>query len=77
MTPSISFPVERDKIYRDALEFRRLSAEQRARVLMDIISLGAAMMEESPHRGAMVRLQQAHENEWKKAQKELFARHGV
>jgi hypothetical protein len=34
-------------------------------------------MQESPHREAMLRLQEAHEAAWQKAQKELFAQHGL
>jgi hypothetical protein len=73
----IKFPEERDKIYREALAFRSLCPEERTRVMLDVIALGAAMMEESPNREAMLRLQQAHEEEWKKTQKELIAHHGI
>jgi hypothetical protein len=73
----IQFPEERDKIYREVLAYRRLSPEERSKAILDVIALGAAMMEESPHREAMLRLQQDHEEEWKKVQKELFARHGI
>jgi hypothetical protein len=77
MKPPIQFPLERDKIYQDALAFRRLSADQRSQAILEVIALGAAMMKESPHREAMLRLQQVYEEEWQKAQKELFARHGL
>ena len=35
------------------------------------------MMSDSPHKKAIARLQEAHEEAWQKAQKELFARHGL
>jgi hypothetical protein len=73
----IQFPPDREKIYQEALAFRRLSPDERFQAILEVIALGAAMMEESPHREAMRRLQQAHEEAWKKAQRELFARHGV
>lgn len=73
----IKFPRERDKIYQESLAFRRLSPDERFQAILEVIALGAAMMNESPHREAMLRLQQAHEEAWKKAQKELFARHGM
>ncbi len=69
----IQFPAEKDKIYQEALAFRRLSPDERFQAILDVIALGAAMMKESPHQEAMLRLQQAHEEQWKKAQKELFA----
>jgi hypothetical protein len=72
----IRFPPEREKIYQEALAFRRLSPDARFQTILEVIALGAAMMEESPLRETMWRLQQAHEEQWKKAQKELFARHG-
>lgn len=73
----IRFPEESEKIYREALAFRSLSPEERTRVMLDVIGLGAAMIDESPHREAMLRLHRAHEEEWKRAQKELIARHGI
>jgi hypothetical protein len=73
----IQFPNERDKIYQAALAFRKLSPEERVLAILDVIALGAAMMAESPHREAMKRLQQEHEDAWQRAQKELFARHGL
>ena len=60
----IKFPPERDKIYQEALAFRRLSPDERFQAILDVIALGAAMMTESPHQEAMLRLQQAHEEQW-------------
>jgi len=77
MDLAIKFPPERDKIYQEALAFRRLSPDERFQAILDVIALGAAMMKESPHKEAMLRLQQAYEEQWKKAQKELFACHGL
>ena len=73
----IHFPNERDKIHAEAVAFRRLSPEEKIAAILDLVSLGASMMKESPHREAMEKLQQAHEDAWQKAQKELFARHGL
>jgi hypothetical protein len=73
----IQFPDEGDKIYEEAQAFRRLSADEKWAAIMDLISLGASMMQESPHREAMRRLQQDYEDQWQQAHKELFARHGL
>ncbi|MBM4068190.1 MAG: hypothetical protein FJ271_04515 [Planctomycetes bacterium] len=73
----IRFPDEREKVREEALAFRRLTPQQQSAHLLEIIALGAAMMRDSPHREAMLRLQQAHEDAWQAAQKELFARHGL
>jgi beta-lactamase superfamily II metal-dependent hydrolase len=77
MEVPIRFPNEGDKIYEEAVAFRQLSPEQRTSAILDLISVGAWMMQESPHREAIARLQQAHEDAWQKAQRELFARLGV
>jgi hypothetical protein len=77
MELAIKFPDDKDKIYQDALAFRGLSPRERSQAILDVIALGAAMMEQSPHREAMLRLHQQQAEEWKKAQKDLFARHGI
>ena len=73
----IRFPDERKEKYEAAAAFQRLSSEEKMAAIFDLISLGASMMQESPHKEAMKRLQEAHEAAWQKAQKELFARHGL
>jgi hypothetical protein len=73
----IRFPDERDVIHDEVLAFRRLSPDERIAAILDVIALGASMMKESPHKEAMSKLQQDHEDAWQKAQKELFARHGL
>ena len=72
----VHFPAEREKIYEEAVAFRRLSPEERLSAIFDLVSLGASMMAESPHREAMKQLQQDHEDAWQKAQRALFAQHG-
>ena len=73
----IRFPNEADKIREEAAAFRRLSPAERLRAFLDLIASGATLLEHSPNREAIVRQQQAHEEEWRKAFRELFARHGV
>jgi len=73
----IRFPDEREKIFREAEAFRRLSPDERMAAIMDVIALGLAMIRDSPNREAIEQLQREHEEAWRKAQKELFARLGV
>ena len=73
----IQFPDEGDKIYEEAQAFRRLSPDEKWAAIMDLLALGASIMKESPHKDAIKRLQQRHEDQWQEAQRELFARHGV
>jgi len=73
----VKFPDERDKIYREVLAFRILSPEERTHAMLDVIALGESMIEESPHREVILRQLQLQEDEWKKAQKDLFAKLGV
>lgn len=76
MQPFIKFPSEREKILQEALAFRRMSPEQQTRAFLELLALGEAILKESPHREAILRQQQAEKEDWRKAHKELFARHG-
>ena len=76
MTRRIHFPRQADVIYERAKAYRRLSPTERLRALFDLIASGQTLMKHSPHREAGARLRQAHEAEWQRVQKELFARHG-
>jgi hypothetical protein len=71
----VRFPRESDTIYQEALAYRRLAPTDRLLTLLDLIASGTTLMSQSPHRDAGRRLQQAHEAEWQRVQKELFARH--
>ena len=75
MNLPIRFPSEADKIYQEALAFRRLSPPERVRAMFDMIASGMRMLETSPKRETARRLQEAQEAEWQRIQKELFARH--
>jgi len=72
----IRFPREADTIYQEALAYRRLAPTARLLALVDLIASGMTLMCQSPHRDASRRLQQIQEAEWRRIQKELFARHG-
>jgi hypothetical protein len=76
MTHEIEFPSEADKIYREAQAYRRLSPTDRLLTLLDLIASGMAILEHSPQREAAEALREAREAEWRRIQKELFARHG-
>lgn len=72
----LRFPNEADKIYEAALRYRRLSPTERFLAIVDLIASGATLLAASPRRDAAARLRQAQEEEWRRIQKELFARHG-
>lgn len=72
----IRFPGEGDKIYEEAMAYRRLSPTDRLLALADLLASGMTLLKQSPHRDAGSRLQQAQEAEWRRFQKELFAHHG-
>jgi hypothetical protein len=76
MTHEIKFPPEAEKIYREAQAYRRLSLTDRLLALLDLIASGMAILEQSPQREAAEALREAQEAEWRRIQKELFARHG-
>jgi hypothetical protein len=72
----IRFPREGDKIYEEAVAYRRLAPTDRLLALADLIASAETLVKQSPHRDAGWRIQQAQEAEWRRIQKELFARHG-
>lgn len=72
----IRFSREGDKIYENAMAYRLLAPTDRLLALANLIAFGTTFLEQSPHRDAGSRLQQAEEAEWRRVQKELFARHG-
>jgi len=72
----IRFPREADKIYQEAVVYRRLTPTDRLLALADLIASGITFLQRSPHRDAGSRLQEAQVVEWRRVQKELFARHG-
>jgi hypothetical protein len=76
MTQELKFPSEAEKIFREAQEYRRLSPTDRLLTLLDLISSGMAVLEQSPRREAAEALREAREAEWRRIQKELFASHG-
>jgi hypothetical protein len=70
------FPKQADVIHEQAVRFRRLSPTARGLAIVDLIASGRRLMAESPKREFAARQRAAQEEEWPRAQKELFARHG-
>jgi hypothetical protein len=71
----VRFPSEADKVYQQALAYRRLNPTERFLAIVDLVTSGTALLEQSPQREAGWRLRQAQEFEWRRIQKELFASH--
>jgi hypothetical protein len=72
----INFPDEAEKIYQDAVAFRKLTSSDRFLAILDLMSSGLTLIESSPQKEAIQRWKLAQEAEWRKIQKELFNRHG-
>jgi hypothetical protein len=72
----IRFPNDAEKIHREALAFRRLSPRERVLAILDLIAVGATLLNQSPSRDAAERFRQEQKALWRRANKELFARHG-
>ena len=70
------FPDQRDEARRRALEFRRLSVEQRVAAMLDTIETGMYLLSVSPRRDEMDRVFLEREAAWQGLQKELIRRHG-
>jgi hypothetical protein len=70
------FPDPMDEARKRAAEFQRLSPDDRWREIAALMAFGLAMVRSSPHREAIERRMEEQEQEWRRVQKELFARHG-
>ncbi|HUG91049.1 MAG TPA: hypothetical protein VML55_09460 [Planctomycetaceae bacterium] len=69
------FPDEAQKIREEALEFRRLSSEERFARIFDLIASGQVLMAASPKREIAQRLREQDEAEWQRRMKELITRY--
>ena len=70
------FPSEREKIREEALEFRKLSPDERFTRILDLIGSGELLMASSFKREVAQRLREQDEAEWQRRMKELIAQHG-
>lgn len=73
----IQFPSEADRIYREAMEFRKLSSSERFMRIFSLCAAGETLLQHSPRREQALAQRRASEEEWRRIQKELFKRHGV
>jgi hypothetical protein len=72
----LEFPDPMEEAARRAREFQRLSPEERWREMAALMAFGWAMVRSSPQRDVIEKRMQEQELQWRKIQKELFARHG-
>jgi hypothetical protein len=75
--PQLRFSDESDTIREEAQAFRRLSPTERMLAILDLVASGERMMRDSPCRDAANRLRAEHEEQWRRAYRELFTRHGL
>jgi hypothetical protein len=70
------FPNAADQIHEEAEHFRRLSPTDRFLAIVDMMASAEVMLATSPHRQQMLKQCEAHEEQWRRFQQELFAQHG-
>jgi hypothetical protein len=73
----IQFPDRHEEARRRALEFQRLSSDEKWQRIAALMAFGLAMVKSSPHRAAIEKRMEEEEQEWRRVQKELFARYGA
>lgn len=73
----LKFPDPMEEARKRATEFLRLSPDERWREIAALMAFGLEMVRQSPHRAAIQRRMEEQEQEWRRVQKELFARHGA
>ena len=72
----IQFPDYADEIRRDAEEFRALPADERLRLMSDLVNGAFWLVQNSSNRETVERMIQASEDAWQARQQEAFARYG-
>jgi hypothetical protein len=72
----LKFPDRHEEARKRAAEFQRLSPDERWREIAALMAFGLAMVRSSPQREAIERQMDEQEQEWRRVQKELFARYG-
>jgi len=70
------FPSEADKVYDEAREFRQASDTERFSRIFSLSESGRLLMAHSPKRDYATRWREQEEEEWRRIQRELFARYG-
>jgi type II secretory pathway component PulL len=76
MTEPLRFPDPMEEARQRALEFQRLTPDQRWRELAAMMSFGLAIVRSSAEREAQERRMNEQEERSRQIQQELFARHG-
>jgi hypothetical protein len=76
MDEQIKFPHPADVIAEDAERFRRLTAEERVREVVDMAEVANRLLAASPRRAAILLQIEADERAWQDAHRRVFERHG-
>jgi hypothetical protein len=58
-----------------AAAYQRLTSTERLEAIFDLIASGVALMEQAPWREIAQQLRASQEEAWRRAMKEVFARH--
>ena len=73
----LAFPDPHKEMERRCAEFQRLSVDERIRQIVALMALGWSLVRASPRRAEIEKKMQEDEAEWRRIQRELFARHGA
>ncbi len=73
----LKFPDHHEEARKRAAEFQRLSPDEKWQKIAELFANGWAMIKASPHRAAIEWRMEEDEKEWRRIQKELFARYAA
>jgi len=73
----MTFPTEAEVIRRQVAEFQAKTPSERFQALAELIAFGEAILASSPNREAAERLREADRDAWRRAHRELMARHAT
>jgi DNA polymerase III psi subunit len=73
----LAFPSTAKEARSRAMEFRRLTADERWKEIADLMEIGMNMVRSSPRRAEIEKRMEAQEAEWQQIQQRLFSQHGA
>ena len=72
----LKFPNPADEACARALEFRRLSPNERLKQIAEVMEFGLNIVRNSPKRAEIEQRMQAQEAEWQELQRKVFSQYG-
>ncbi len=77
MEITLRFPSSFEVVQNEARAFQQLPPRERVLSIVDLITAGVSLLESSPHRARIEEQQRRCEEDWQRAHRDLFRKHGL